>query len=70
VVFGIDDAQAVRQRELLERDAAGLRREYSGMSSSSTNSWRMGSGLHGEKRKRVSFEDRPLLLGRERQGQN
>src|SRR5258707_5354256 len=40
-----------------------------GMSSSSTNSWRMGSGLHGEKRKRVGFEDRPLLLGRQRQGQ-
>src|SRR5881396_4441864 len=37
--------------------------------SSSTNNWRMGSRLRGEKRERVGFEDSPLLLVRERQGQ-
>src|SRR4051812_15935720 len=40
-----------------------------GTSSSSTNSRRMGSGLRGEKRECVGFEDSPLLLVRERQGQ-
>src|SRR3989454_12383124 len=40
-----------------------------GMVSSSTNSLRMGSGLRGEQRKSVGFEDGPLLLVRERQGQ-
>src|SRR2546426_8776398 len=37
--------------------------------SNTTNSLRMDSGLRGEKRKRVGFEDSPLLLVRERQGQ-
>src|SRR6266498_3393824 len=40
-----------------------------GMIMSNTNSWRMGSGLRGEKRERVDFEDSPLLLVRERQCQ-
>src|SRR5882762_10120738 len=40
-----------------------------GMSSSKTNNWRMGSGLHGKKRESVGFEDSLLLLFRKRQGQ-
>src|SRR2546428_12794416 len=40
-----------------------------GRTSRSANSVRMGSGLHGEKRERVGFEDRLLLLYRQRQGQ-
>src|SRR5216683_1435496 len=37
--------------------------------SNNTNILRMGSGLRGEKRQSVGFEDSPLLLLRERQGQ-
>src|SRR3989442_10701085 len=37
--------------------------------SNNTNSLRMDSGLRGEERKSVGFEDGPLLLVRERQGQ-
>src|SRR2546428_962134 len=37
--------------------------------SNNTNRLRMDSGLRGEKRKSVGFEDGPLLLVRERQGQ-
>src|SRR5882762_9748586 len=40
-----------------------------GMSSSKTNNWRMGSGLHGKKRESVGFEDGLLLLFRKRRGQ-
>src|SRR2546422_10329892 len=37
--------------------------------SNNTTSLRMDSGLRGEERKSVGFEDGPLLLVRERQGQ-
>src|SRR5712691_7516573 len=37
--------------------------------SNNTNSLRMDSGLRGEQRQSVGFEDGPLLLLRERQGQ-
>src|SRR5438445_6657115 len=40
-----------------------------GRVSSSTSSLRMGSGLRGEQRQSVGFEDGPLLLLSERQGQ-
>src|SRR2546427_12150988 len=40
-----------------------------GMVISSTHSLRMGSGLRGEERKGVGFEDGPLLFVGERQGQ-
>src|SRR6266446_7323937 len=40
-----------------------------GRSANRTNKLRMGSGLHGKKRKRVGFEDSLLLLLRKRQGQ-
>src|SRR6266568_6500085 len=40
-----------------------------GSITSSANSLRMGSGLHGKKRQRVGFEDSLLLLVRKRQGQ-
>src|SRR5712664_388350 len=39
------------------------------VSSNNTNSLRMGSGLRGEKRQSVGFENGPLLLLRERQSQ-
>src|SRR6267154_846940 len=40
-----------------------------GRSANRANRLRMGSGLHGKKRKRVGFEDGLLLLFRKRQGQ-
>src|SRR5437867_11015461 len=44
-------------------------RNVAGRSSTRANNLRMGSELHGEKRQRVGFEDRLLLLFRKRQGQ-
>src|SRR6266481_2493027 len=40
-----------------------------GRSTNRASKLRMGSGLHGKKRKRVGFEDSLLLLFRKRQGQ-
>src|SRR2546423_2359421 len=40
-----------------------------GSSNTRTNKLRMGSGLHGKKRKRVGFEDSLVLFFRKRQGQ-